>query len=110
MDDNKGTTRVLCQSEKGIEVIGEVAKYAVCKEVSIDDLVKGVKEMFESVKTNEKRENFFNDAQLMDGRSLLEKYYPITSKVKVKTQIRKFLLVTGLYRIVKKFLNKMRGR
>ena len=110
MDDDKGTTRVLCQSEKGNIVIMKAIKYAVCKEVPADSLVKGVKEMFESVGKNEKREKFFYDAQLMDGKELLKKYYPITLKVKVKTQIRKFLLVTGLYRTSKKLLNKMRGR
>ncbi len=66
--------------------------------------------MFESVGTNEKRDDFFNDAQLLDGKALFEKYYPITLKVRIKTQIRKFLLITGLYRVAKKFLNKMRGR
>lgn len=110
MDDDKGTTRVLCQNGKGNEVIKEAEKYAVCKEVSADDLVKGVREMFESVKINEKREIFFNDAQQMNGTVLFENYYPITFKVKIKTQIRKFLLVTGMYRIAKKILNKMRGR
>ncbi len=110
MDDDKGTTRVLCHSEKGVEIIEEVEKYAVCKEVPADNLVKGVREMFESVGTNENRDDFFNDAQLLDGKALFEKYYPITPNVRIKTQIRKFLLITGLYRVAKKFLNKMRGR
>lgn len=110
MDDDKGTTRVLCQNEKGVEVIREATEYAVCKEVLADNLVKGVKEMFESVRTNEKRESFFNDAQVMDGKALFKKYYPITLKVKFKTQIRKFLLATGLYRTSKRIINKMRGR
>ena len=110
MDVDKGTTRVLCHSEKGVEIIEEVEKYAVCKEVPADNLVKGVREMFESVGTNENRDDFFNDAQLLDGKALFEKYYPITPNVRIKTQIRKFLLITGLYRVAKKFLNKMRGR
>lgn len=55
MNDDKGTRRVLCQSEKEIEIIGEAAEYAVCKcnEVPTANLVKGVRKMFESMKTNE---------------------------------------------------------
>lgn len=110
MDDDKGTTRVLCHNNKGIDVIREAEKYAVCKEIPAEHLVKGVKEMFESVKINEKRKQFFSDAQVMNGKDLLGKYYPITAKVKVKTQIRTFLLASGVYSFAKRILNKMRGR
>lgn len=110
MDDDKGTTRVLCQTDKGKLIMQESREFAECKEVSADSLVKGVREMFLSVETNEKRKQFFDDAQCMNGKSLFEKYYPVTLKVKLKTQIRKILLVTGLYRTSKMCLNKMRGR
>ena len=110
MDDDKGTTRVLCQSDKGKKIIHDVMNYAVCKEVSPDILVKGVKEMFESVELNEKRQAFFHDANSMDGKMLFEKYYPITLNVIFKTNARKILLKTGLYRISKILLNKVRGR
>ena len=110
MDDDKGTTRILVHSEKGIEVMEEAEKYALCKEVSPDGLVKGVEQMFGSVGMNKKREKFFYDAQQMNGKALFEKYYPLTSKVRIKTQVRKILLETGLYRFAKKILNKMRGR
>ena len=110
MDDDKGTTRVLCQSDKGKKIIHDAMNYAVCKEVSPDILVKGVKEMFESVELNEKRQAFFHDANSMDGKMLFEKYYPITLNVIFKTNARKILLKTGLYRISKILLNKVRGR
>lgn len=110
LDDDRGTTRVLCQSEKGKQIVLEALKYVNYREVPADNLVRGVKEMFESVETNEKREHFFEDAQLMDGKSLFNKYYPITFKEIIKTQIRSVLMITGLYRVAKKYLNRMRGR
>lgn len=110
MDDDKGTTRVLCHSAKGLSIMQEITDTAKCKEVEIEKLITGVKEMFESVSLNPKREQFFHDAISMDGTELFNKYYPITAKVKIKTLIRKVLLITGVYALTKKCLNKMRGR
>lgn len=110
MDDDKGTTRVLCHTEKGTEVIQNITDIVRCKEVEPEKLVSGVKEMRESVKMNLKRIQFFKDAQNLTGSELFEKYYPITIKTRVKTAIRKLLLLTEAYGIMKKGLNKMRGR
>lgn len=84
LDDDKGTTRVLCHSPKGADLIQEVKEYAKCEEVSSDKLVAGVKEMFESVPMNPKRTVFMTDAANLSGKELFEKYYPVTNKVKVK--------------------------
>ncbi len=110
MDDDRGTTRVLCHSEKGKEIISEIQSLAIIKEVSPDKLVSGVKEMTESVKMNPNRGKFMKDATILDGKSLFSKYYPITAMVTVKTAIRKILLVTGCYGVMKRLLNRMRGR
>ena len=110
LDDDKGTTRVLCHSQKAASLMQEVMEYARCKEVSADKLVTGVKEMFESVPMNLNRTVFLADATKLSGKELFEKYYPVTKKVKVKTAIRKVLLVTGIYGTMKKCLNRVRGR
>lgn len=110
LDDDKGTTRVLCHSQKAASLMQEVMEYARCKEVSADKLVAGVKEMFESVPMNLNRTVFLADATKLSGKELFEKYYPVTKKVKVKTAIRKVLLVTGIYGTMKKCLNRVRGR
>ena len=110
LDDDKGTTRVLCHSQKAASLMQEVMESARCEEVSADKLVAGVKEMFESVPMNSKRNVFLADAAKMSGKELFEKYYPVTNKVKVKTAIRKALLLTGIYGTMKKYLNRVRGR
>lgn len=110
MDDDKGTTRVLCHTDKGKQLVQEMGAIAFCKEVSPDRLVAGVKEMTESVKMNPKRKQFMEDAQSLSGKELIEKYYPVTIKVRVKTAIRKALLITGVYGAIKKCLNRVRGR
>lgn len=88
----------------------EVMESARCEEVSADKLVAGVKEMFESVPMNSKWNVFLADAAKMSGKELFEKYYPVTNKVKVKTAIRKALLMTEIYGTMKKYLNRVRGR
>ena len=110
MDDDKGTTRVLCHSEKGANAINAALKITNYRKISPDRLVKGSKEMFSAVKMNPKRECFFSDALNMTGRELFETYFPITFTVKLKTQIRTLLVKTGMYRFAKKALNKARGR
>lgn len=110
MDDDKGTTRVLCHSEKGKALMEEICDFIRYKEVAPDQLVDGVKEMTESVGMNSKREVFMTDAIALDGEALIKKYYPMTTWVKLKTLIRKVLLVTGIYKFVKKYLNRLRGR
>lgn len=110
MDDDKGTTRVLCHSDKGKKFVEEMKEVALCKEVLADKLVAGVKEMYESVSENSKRSQFMNDAKTLSGDVLFDKYYPVTAKVKIKTMVRKTLLITGIYSMAKKCLNRVRGR
>lgn len=110
MDDDKGTTRVLCHSEKGANAINAALKMLNYREIDPDRLVKGSKEMFSAVKMNPRRERFFSDASNMTGTELFESYYPITFMVKLKTQIRTLLIKAGMYKFAKKALNKARGR
>lgn len=66
--------------------------------------------MYESVSENSKRSQFMNDAKTLSGDVLFDKYYPVTAKVKIKTMVRKTLLITGIYSMAKKCLNRVRGR
>lgn len=66
--------------------------------------------MFESVSTSPRRTAFMADPEKLLGTELFGKYYPVTGKVKIKTYIRKVLLVTGIYGTVKKYVNRVRGR
>lgn len=110
LDDDKGTTRVLCHTQKAENMMQEVMELAKCEEVSADKLVVGVKEMFESVSMGPRRTAFMADAEKLSGTELFKKYYPVTKKVKIKTAIRKALLVMGIYGTVKKCVNRARGR
>lgn len=109
MDDDRGTTNLLCHSEKGNDIFQQMTQFIKYKEVSPNDIIKGSKKMFSSVEMNKKRNKFFEDAQNMNGRLLFNKYYPITVKVRIKTFARKVLLVTGLYSVSKKIKRKLKN-
>ena len=107
IDDDKGTTRVLCHTELGNKVIQD----ANCHKIKVDanSLVKGVNEMFYSVSMNPNRADFFSDVVSMDAKKLFNKYFPLTTKVRLMTFIRLILITTGFYGFVKKILYTIRG-
>lgn len=110
LDDDKGTTRLLIHSEKGIQIFDQFKAKMRYTEVTPDQLTAGVKEMFRSVGGNPKRDAFFADANSMPGDELFHKYFPETIKVKLERTVRIICYRTGIYsgakRIVKKILRK----
>lgn len=110
MDDNKGTSRVLIQSEKGREAFNAIIPLMRCHEISPDMLTQDVKEMFQSVSENSYREMFFHDANLLDGKRLFQKYFPETIKTRTDKAVRIFCCKTGIYASVKRAVKMITGR
>ncbi|MBV4420083.1 Coenzyme F420 hydrogenase/dehydrogenase, beta subunit C-terminal domain [Clostridium tyrobutyricum] len=110
MDDDKGTTRMITQSAKGEKILDLIKHEIVCYPIDLDKSINGVKEMFYSVEKNHKREQFVLDMQNMDGKNLLNKYFPETFKVKLERSVRLISYQLGIYKqmkkIAKKFLKK----
>lgn len=102
-DDDKGTTRVLVQSEKGEKLL-ENLDNARLKELDINIATKKVKEMTNSVNYNSKRKEFFEN---INADNVFEKYYPTNFKTKINSFVRKTLAVTGVYSSVKSFAKKI---
>lgn len=102
-DDDKGTTRVLVQSEKGEKLLENLDNVRL-KELDINIATKKVKEMTNSVNYNNKRKEFFEN---INDDNVFEKYYPINFKTKTNSFVRKTLAVTGVYSSVKSFAKKI---
>ena len=102
-DDDKGTTRVLVQSEKGEKLLENLDNVRL-KELDINIAIKKVKEMTSSVNYNSKRKEFFEN---INDDNLFEKYYPTNFKTKINSFARKTLAVTGVYSSVKSFAKKI---
>lgn len=102
LDNDKGATRVLVHTEKGREIFENIREDFLYIEVSPEEAVAGAKEMQESVKPDEHRQAFFEDANTMSGKQLFQKYFPVTFRVKAGHFIRLTCYRLGIYSMVKK--------
>ncbi|MBQ8514237.1 MAG: Coenzyme F420 hydrogenase/dehydrogenase, beta subunit C-terminal domain [Ruminococcus sp.] len=110
LDDDKGTTRVLIHSEKGRDLFEQIKPQLRYTEVTPDQLTAGVREMFHSVSGNEKREQFFRDANSKSGEALFGQYFPETMKVRLERTVRIVCYKTGIYSAAKRVFKAITGR
>ena len=103
-DDDKGTTRILVQSEKGLNILNKLENIRA-KEIDLKIAVGKVHEMTHSVKENKNRKLFFEE--INNNEKTLDKYFPINIKTKANSFVRKTLSVTGLYSKVKTVAKKL---
>ncbi len=109
-DDDLGTTRILLNSEKAIKVFDEIKEKHDTKEVDVDFLVSNFHQMFNSIKYNSKRKEFFDDLNNEEFDSVISKYFPNTIKCKLEKYIRITLIKIGLYKPIIKLGKKIRKR
>lgn len=109
-DDDKGTNRILTHTKKGDNIIRELAKVNKVEEIDVEKATKGFLAIFQSVKMNKRREEFFLDANTLMEEQLFNKYFAETIKIKLERYGRLILLRTGLYKNVLKVGKKIRKR
>lgn len=109
-DDDKGTNRILTHTGKGDKIIKELAKNNKSQEIDVENATKGFLAIFQPVKVNDKREQFFKDANTLSEEELFDKYFADTLKIKLERYGRLALLKTGLYKSVLNIGKKIRKR
>ena len=107
LDDDKGTSRMLLNTKKAKMIFDTIKKEFDYREIEVEQLVNGVKEMTDSVKMPLKRAEFFNDIIELEDKKVFEKYFPENLKTRIKRIIRITLAKTKLYKPVKKFAKKI---
>ncbi len=107
LDDDKGSSRMLINSKKGIQIFEEIKDDFDYIEVDIEKLVSGVKEMLNSVKIPENRKTFFADINSMPENEIFKKYFPTNLKTIAEKNIRIFLARTKMYKKVKNIIKKI---
>ena len=100
--DGKGTTRILVQSEKGAEIMKQVADNLNLIPVETDKLTEGVREMFHSVPMNPRRNLFFEDLNAMEPEAFFRKWFPMTWKVRLNSFVRLTCHRLGIYTLAKR--------
>ena len=110
LDDDKGTTRILANSEKGKFIIEELGKNNTLEEITYEQATKGFLAMFQPVKMNPKRDAFFKDLNTLSEKEVFEKYFPNTMKCKIEKYARIFLIKLGIYKPLLNLGKKVRKR
>lgn len=109
-DDDIGTTRVLVNTEKGVEIFENLSKEHNTKEIDIDKLVNNFHQMFNSTRYNSKRENFFKELNSKESNEVLNKYFPNKLKNKFEKYTRLCLIKLGIYKPLIKLGKSIRKR
>lgn len=109
-DDDKGTSRVLTHTENGKNIIDILSQKNKVAEIDVEKATNGFLAMFQPVKKNDKREQFFKDANQLSEEELFNKYFADTIKVKIERYGRLALLKTGMYKPILNIGKKIRKR
>ena len=105
-DDNKGTTNLIAWTEKGKKII------LLCKDLRIKEI--GIGNIDASLKRKTlylppyNRTQFFSDANAMEGKEFIQKYAPMTIKVRLKRMVRNTMHTLHLHDTVRKTVHKLR--
>ena len=74
MFDDKGTSLVIVNNEKGKELFKEIQNEVVKEEVNLNEAIKYNPSMITSSKPDKNREEFFENLEKMDFNELVNKY------------------------------------
>ena len=110
LDDDKGTTRILIQSDKGKEVFEKIKNKFDYIEETPEKMINNFKEMYNSVKMNPKRTEFWEDINHKEIKEVIDKYFPNSIKVNIEKNIRILFIKTRIYNKAKKIAKKILRR
>lgn len=94
LDENKGTSLVLINSDKGKYLYNNINKNIKSFDQNIEDAIAGNPALLYSAKLDTRRDVFFKDIDNMGFDKLINKYCPYTLRDRigfVKSSIKKFL-------------------
>lgn len=107
MEDDRGTTLCIVQSEKGARIFDEIRSGCTSAEVPVE---RGValdgSMLVRSTTANPRREEFFRDILQMSVPEIQKKYYPITGKRKILSAVKPLAYRMGLFRLYMKMKEK----
>lgn len=103
-DDDKGTSKLLVHSTKGMQLVSNLIKknYVRAFEVDPNLLVHDVREMVRSVNKKVERAQFLEDAATLSPKELFSKWYPISLKTRIKKTARLLLVKLGIYQTIRR--------
>ncbi len=110
MNDNKGTTRMQIQTEKGKCVFNSIKNKYIYANIGTELLRKTVhNQLYTTSQNSIRRLEFFEDAHNLNGRDLIDKYFPYSFKVFILHYGRYITFKLGIYDYLKKVLLRRKG-
>ena len=110
LDNDKGATRILCQSERAVAILNDLSSELRIVEVDPEKAVKGVKELVQGPTLHPQRAAFFADQNSMPAAEVFDKYFPITMRHRLEKQARLWSNRLGIYKIMKKAFKMVHGK
>ena len=96
MDDNKGTSLVLLNSEKGQNLFNEVKDKIIYKETDFENSIKYNSAMVQSVKIPMKRDEFFENIDKLNFKKIVKKYTDFPKKdfiiIRILRKVKKIFI------------------
>lgn len=104
-DDDKGTTWVIVQSEKGENMFDKIKDHFRYKEADVETAI-GLdgKLALQSTTPNPLREQFFKDYNRIGIDALIKKYFPLTIKKRTTFIVKPLLSKIGLLDKLKRLM------
>lgn len=106
LDETKGATRMLIHTKRGQEIFNEIKDDFYVVDADVKTVAVGITE---TSSLNKRKDEFIENYNEMPMEELLDKWFPMTYKVKIKKFARRILNVIGLDMLVKKLKRKIRG-
>lgn len=110
LDNDMGTTRLLIHTANGREIFNQIREKFNIYQVLPEEITDNVREMYESVEYNAKRELFFLDAGNLTGMELFHKYYPDSICIRLERACRLISYKLGIYSFMKRIFAKLLRR
>lgn len=93
MNDNKGTSLVVINSERGNELFNSLKDQIYCKNVNFEESIKYNTAMYESPRLNKNRSKFFEQLDNMEFDKLVEKYATLPKENLLKRVFHKLKFI-----------------
>ncbi len=106
LDEKLGVTRVLVHTNKGKKILDAIGDKIECHHISVDAAINHVNELSVSPNINEKRASFYEDIGKTSMEKVLNTYFPNTSAIKIKRNVRRIMNRLGIDVIIKHFIRK----
>ena len=106
-DDNKGTTNIITWTEKGDRVLNSETANLRIKEIGIENIDASLEREL-LPRPNCSKKEFYDDLERLSSNGFIEKYVPMTIKIKIKKIGRHVINVLHLHNAIRKIVHKIR--